>query len=385
MNAIDIDSTAPQEIRGSFDEGSSTVYTAIVTLDRYRPWLNEIRFNQQTPRLFNSAIKPLFKLEDGSFFHLHVPSSRIQGHEVVIKYMVYKIEIPNRNDESYIRTGAVGDLLYFPREFRLLGETVFLKSIPENNRIGTRGEYFFEIKNLNSNDPRIEDKLLFCLSALTCTSIWIAEKKNPYKRIFFDRTSASSTMPYIGSGNMPFPIKMADLETLCHETTWDNLRTFHLLYARFVTANDLKYQLFLGCALLDYIIELFVDHFNLKRKYGKSKQLFSVIQQLQIQQDYLDYIHAIFPTLPRSVNLNHKFEFYELRDRHIHRGGLLLNHEDTIQFHRCIVSLNEIIRIILPHIHLIQNWDLEMKNSYESLSSTEIVSTRQALIKWSLS
>jgi len=77
-----------------------------------------------------------------------------------------------------------------------------------------------------------------------------------------------------------------------------------------------------------------------------------------------------------------KFDFYELRDSHVHRGQILEVDSDFPRYRNAIVALDEVIRIILPHLGVIKNWSLQNKDSIRSINAEGFVKERQKVMNW---
>lgn len=372
-----------QSIKGYFDENDSETFEGQLLLDRHRLWNSSLTFREIIPNAFSKREESLFVTEDDIKLVLGIPSSHISGHDAQVKFDIKKVIMPKNSNQDYIRTGPVKKLTYFPRDLQVLGINFELKRVEKSKRLGNSPEFYFEgTIDETINQSKIE-KLLFCLSTLTGSFLWLSEKNIEGNLILENRKSKSRSLPYMGSGMMHFPIEIKELERLCNAIKWKNLYHFHLHYSNFCTTSNYVFQLYRGCALLDYLITLFKRNLQVNGKKGKTSDLYAIIKRLKIDKKNLEYLHNIFPNLPRKVDeVEEKFEFFELRDDHIHRGGIFLKQEEVWKFQRCIVSLNEVIRILIPHLDNIKDWKFHSKSYYKSISSKEIVDLRQELISW---
>ena len=163
-------------------------------------------------------------------------------------------------------------------------------------------------------------------------------------------------------------LKIKTIEELIENVKWEYIYNFHLAYKNFCRAKNYEYQLYKGCSVLDYLISLFERNLDIKelrsrlKNSDKSSRLYALLWYLELDNSTKVYLEEVFPGVSFwELKFDKKFEFYELRDSHLHRGQLFLTQNEVWKFQRCLVSVNEIIRILIPHLDKIREWDFTGK------------------------
>jgi len=384
-----LDSNEIQEVNGYFQVDGQTVgdeiYQAKIDFNRFNVRDSYILFNDHVPQYWRDE-SFFFVIDNKYKLYLNHPSQYWSGTYSETKFTIKKLVIDTKTDK-YVRTGAIKKLVYFPRELRILGFKLNANEYTYFEGEKRKGKTYFDCTYQNSISDEEFDKILMVLSVLSCSSFFISEKSDGEKVEIHNFKSTECKVPYSGSGNMYFPVQVHTLEKLIDEVRWKDLNQFNLAYKSFCRTENLVFQLYNGCAILDWLIELFSRNLNdiKKARIGKSAILYRILNFLELNDAVKKYLESIFPEIPfNGFTFEKKFEFYELRDKYIHRGGLLLTDDDIRKFQRCIVSLNEILRILIPFLHLIKEWQFTDKPFYQTLGSEEIVNERQRLIKWEL-
>lgn len=390
-----LDRNEIQEVTGlfqcdgqSFGNGS---YQAKLYFNRFHVRESYILFNEHIPQLWRD--ESFCVVIDSKYkFYLNHPSQYWSGTYSETKFTIRKLVIDTKT-EKYVRTGAIKQLDYFPRELSILEYK--LKSKEYRYKVGEKRKRktYFEWTFEHSISEEEIDKVLMVLSFLSCSSFFISEISDGEKVEIHNFKSSESRVPYSGSGNLSYPIQIDALEKLISEVRWKDLDKFHLAYKSFCRSENLVFQLYNGCAILDWLIDLFDRNLKLNslkkkiksKRQDKSARLYCILYFLELDEKVKVYLESIFPgTTFNEFAWEKKFEFYEMRDKYIHRGGLLLTEDEMRKFQRCIVSLNEILRIMIPFLYLITEWQFTDKPHYKTLSARDIVNERQRLIKWEL-
>lgn len=329
-------------------------------------------------------------IDDKTRLHLKFPTPYWANNYLEVSFSIAKVSL-QENDEKYVRTGSIKRLIYFPEVIEVFGYTI--RKCEHQYYEGEKRirENYFEWSYQNSITKREIDKVLMALSFLTCCSLFISERSNGSTITIFDKKSDKFTLPYMGSGMMFFPLSIRTIEKLIENIKWEYIYNFQLAYKNFCRAKNYEYQLYKGCSVLDYLISLFERNLDLKelrsllKSSDKSSRLYALLWYLDLDHPIKLYLEEIFPGVSFSeFKFDKKFEFYELRDSHLHRGQLFLTQNEVWKFQRCLVSVNEIIRILIPHLDKIKEWDFTGKPFYKTASSKEIVNARRDLIKWKL-
>jgi hypothetical protein len=385
-----LDGKEIQEVTGYFQCNGKTVgsefYQAKINFNKFNVRESYLLFNSNTPQLWKDE-SFCFVIDNKYKFFLNDPSRYWSGTYSETKFTIDKLVIEEKG-EKYVRTGAIKKLVYFPRELSIFGYKLKSKVYRYKEGEKRKRKTYFEWTFQNNISEEEIDKILMVLSVLSCSSFFISEISDGEKVEIHNFESTACRIPYFGSGNMYYPIQIRALEKLISEIRWKDLDQFHLAYKSFCRTENLVFQLYNGCAILDWVIELFernLKGFKIKKREGKSAILYRIISFFKLDDIVKEYIETIFPEISfNEFYFEKKFEFYELRDEYIHRGGLLLTIEDIRKFQRCIVSLNELLRILIPFLYLINEWQVKDRPYYQTLSSEEIVNERQRLIKWQL-
>ena len=391
---MDLDSIEGQIINGYFnlDENPQKIekrFEGEIFLNRFNLRESYVKFHCHVPKP-SGGDTICFVTVDGSTLHLRFSTSYWSGNYFEEKFSIEEVVHPI-SDKKYIRTGSIKRLIYFPEEIEVLGFIVRKcerKYYEGEKRIR---ENYFEWNYQNSITKREIDKVLMSLSFLTNSSLFISEHSDGETTTVFNMKSSKFTIPYMGSGMMFFPITIETVEGLINKIKWRYIYNFHLAYKHFCCAKNYEYQLYKGCSILDYMISLFDRNLEFRdykkrlKHSDKSSVLYSLLWYLNLDISTKSYLEKIFPETSWSeFKLNKRFEFFELRDSHIHRGQLFLTQEEVSKFQRCLVAVNELIRILIPHLDKIDEWGFTNKPFYNTASSSEIVSARQDLIKWKL-
>jgi hypothetical protein len=378
-----------QEVTGFFQCNGKAVgsefYQAKIYFNRFNVRESYLLFNSNIPQLWKDE-SFCFVIDNKYKFFLNDPFQYSSGTYSETKFPIDKLVIKEKGGK-FVRTGAIKQMTYFPRELNILGYKLKSKEYRYKEGEKRKRKTYFEWTYQNNISEEEIDKVLMVLSFLSCTSFFISEISDGEKVIVQNFKSTECRIPYLGSGNMYYPIQINALENLIGELKWKDLDQFHLAYKSFCRTENLVFQLYNGCAILDWVIELFERNLKgfKKKREGKSATLYRIISFLELDDIVKEYIETVFPEISfNEFNFEKKFEFYEMRDEYIHRGGLLLTIEDIRKFQRCIVSLNELLRILMPFLYLIKEWQLKDRPYYKTLSSEEIVNERQRLIKWQL-
>lgn len=390
-NSLNLDTSETQRINGRFCSHPDQEYTCRIRFDRYRLWEGMAIFDVAL-NLWENGSPEKFITSDGTEIQLRFPSVRIGGDGNETRVLIHKITRTEAG-KKYIRTGAVKGLLYFPRQFSLLGSEVEREEVKLIYK-GRKKSYFaFRCSYERDITQGQVDKLLLGLSILSNSSLRLSELSNGSEVQLYDNESSKCNIFYYGSGNMYSPITKATVEQLIDEVPWKRLWRFHLALANFIRTKDQVHQLYRGCALLEYLITLFerskllaTDYYSQpkkKKKLGKSLKLYALMYNIGLPEQQKHYIEEMFPGITfKDFQISKRFEFFELRDAHIHRGELFMTQEQLWQFSRCNVAVNEIIRMLIPHLYKIKEWDYTDKPFYRAIDSWEIVKTRQKLMPW---
>ncbi|WP_428235751.1 hypothetical protein [Gracilimonas sp.] len=389
---MDIDSKKIQKLEGYFEidgkpQENKKLFEVEASIDRFNLRDSYIKFFSPVPKpKGGDTIR--FVINSKNSLDLKFPSSYWGGDYSEVSFSIDKVTL-QESKEKYVRTGSFKRLIYFPEEIEVFGYTV--RKCEHQYHEGEKRikENYFEWNYQNSITKREIDKVLMALSFLTCCSLFISEHSNGSTITIFDKRSDKFTLPYMGSGMMFFPLSINTIEKLIKNVKWEYIYNFHLAYKNFCRAKNYEYQLYKGCSILDYLISLFERNLDIKelrsrlKNSDKSSKLYALLFYLELDNSTKLYLEKIFPGVSFSeFHLDKKFEFYELRDGHLHRGQLFLTQNEVWKFQRCLVSVNEIIRILIPHLDKIKEWDFTGKPFYKTASSKEIVNARQDLIKW---
>jgi len=391
---MDIDSKEIQKIKGYFkrdqkSQKSEKVFEGEAFIDRFNLRESYVKFFSPVPKPKEGNIIR-FIVDNEKSLDLKFPSSYWSGNYSEVSFSIAKIYL-QEGKEKYVRTGSFKRLIYFPEKIEVFGYTVCKCEHQYYDGEKRIRKNYFEWRYQNSITKKEIDKVLMALSFLTCFSLFISEHSNGNTITIFDKKSDKFTLPYMGSGMMIFPISIKTIEELIENVNWENIYNFQLAYKNFCRAKNYEYQLYKGCSVLDYLISLFERNLDLKelrsrfKKNDKSSRLFALLWYLELDNSTKIYLEEVFPGVSFSeFNFDKKFEFYELRDSHLHRGQLFLTQNEVWKFQRCLVAVNEILRILIPHLDQIKEWDFTGKPFYKTASSEEIVNARQDLIKWKL-
>ncbi|NCQ05907.1 MAG: hypothetical protein GW834_15800, partial [Cyanobacteria bacterium] len=250
-------------------------------------------------------------------------------------------------------------------------------------------DYFYASYE-NKHEQAVLEGAISILSILTSTFLLLGELSDGEIITSYNISGKSNNVPFFGSGVFQHPIEKSSLEKLYHEIGHYQFERLQWRYSNFVTSNDFVIQLFKGCNLLDYIAEISENILWKKinnRKSSKSNIIYTILIQLNLSIERTEILCLLFPELnwrkeeTNSIN-DLKFDFYELRDSHVHRGQILEVDSDFPRYRNAIVALDEVIRIILPHLGVIKNWSLQNKDSIRSINAEGFVKERQKVMNW---
>ncbi len=391
---MDIDTKKIQKIEGYFEidgkpQKNEETFEGEAFIDRFNLRESYVKFYCPVPQpKGGDTIR--FVINSGNSLDLKFPTSYWGDNYSEISFSIDKVCL-HESKKKYVRTGSFKRLIYFPEEIEVFGYTV--RKCEHQFYEGEKRikKNYFEWSYQNSITKREIDKILMALSFLTCCSLFISEHSNGNALTIFNKKSDKFTLPYMGSGMMIFPISIKTIEELIEKVNWENIYNFQLAYKNFCRAKNYEYQLYKGCSVLDYLISLFERNLDLRelrsrlKNSDKSSKLYALLWYLELDNSTKMYLEEVFPDVSFSeFEFSKKFEFYELRDSHLHRGQLFLTQNEVWKFQRCLVSVNEIIRILIPHLDRIKEWDFTGKPFYKTASSEEIVDARQDLIRWKL-
>lgn len=386
---LNINSREPQIIEGEFIDQpswSELENTCEIQMDRFH--LNEsvVKFEGYIP---NSKELIRFRIPDGKILQLRF-SGMYKSHTF---FSIESLDFTT-DRSNYIRTGSIKEtvhMTYFPTQIELHGIT-FDKM--ENrfvvNDKPIREVYFEASTPIELN--RIEiDKLLLSLSVLTCNHFTLMEICNQGIARIKSRFSKPSEVPYIGSGILFYPISRVQVEVLLDDIKWEHLEKLFLSYSNYITDASWVGQLYKGCGILDRLIDLFLREERFKerskelKRQDKSAKLYSILYELDLSSKVKEIIEYMFPELSMSeLRIDKKFEFYELRDAHLHRDKLFLMSSDLEKYRRSLVVINDLIRILIPKTKLIKEWSFTDKPTLTTRTTKELVSFRQKLIGYKI-
>jgi len=362
---MDIQSKEIQKIEGYFGEEENSVdhkfFEGEAFINRFNLRESYVIFNTPVPKP-ERGNTICFVTRDEYRIYLRFPSSYMTGNYFEVKFRINKIVIPKSN-EKYVRTGSFKRLVYLPEEIELFGFSVEKceRQYYEDRR--KKRENYFEWSYEGSITEREIEKVLMALSFLTCCSLFKSEHSNGNTLTLVDLKSDRHTLDYVGSGMMFFPISIKTIEELIGNIKWKHIYRFQLAYKSFCSTKNYKFKLYNGCSILDYLITLFTRNLSIKQlvnqleKHGKSAKLYAILWHLKLDNSIKQYLQEIFPEVSFSeFGFDKKFEFYELRDSHIHRGHLFLSQSEVWKYQRCLVSVNELIRILIPHLEKLDEW-----------------------------
>lgn len=389
--AFNLDSTETQHLTGRFENYPEEEYSCRISFNRFRLWEAEVVFDEAV-NVWDERIPVSFIIKDETELLLIYSGARIGGIGDETRARIHKI-VKKESGSKYFCTGAVKGLLYFPRQFDLMGLNVSKEEVKIFEKGRPKTFYYFQCSYQSNISEHQINKAILGLSILSNSSLRLTEHSDGETLVLYENVSAGSEIYYSGTGLMHFPIGKAAIEKMVVDVPWKQLWRFHLMLSNFVRTTDMVHQLYRGCALLDYLIELFdrskycgVEYKNQPKKIqklGKSLKLYGLLFNLGLNEPEKRYIEEIFPGLTlEKFQIAKKFEFYELRDAHIHRGELFMTQEQLWQFARCNVSVNEIIRMLIPHLSKITQWQYTNKDFYRAIDSEDIVNKRQELIPW---
>lgn len=303
--------------------------------------------------------------------------------EVIYKITSGIMRGEKRKQNKYL-SGAVEGLLYFSGEkVELNNMTIECKEVENRNSNYNKTKYYYEITtddDLKYNDANL---LFAMLSAISGAKFFCNIIHHKGGRIELHRRySKKCRLVVYGSGKLLYPLKLDDLLTLKEKIDNDDF-LFNILinYTDFTTDERSKHQLVLGCNILDYIIELY-EHSIGKYEPGKTKKLYSILRSFySTDTDVFKYLKSLIIQFPEAYSeLNKKFEFYELRDQIVHRGKVLTDKNELRVFLDNIFVLNEIIRILLPHLYKFSPVYMKQKDIYKMNKMENSIEMRRRVI-----
>lgn len=389
---LNIDSKDPQLVEGEFIDQPSwgeIETTSEILIDKFHLYDSEVKFEGYVPNIgLNQRLK--YKTKNGLTLHLVHSGRYLGGRSNATFFRVKEIEV-KKEPGVYFRSGLVKNMIYFPDKFHLFGNEVLKREHKYDVNGRPQTEMFFEVELSEKISTKDINKYLLSISLLSCNHLTLMEYCDNSKLTLYDYKSSSSSVPYFGSGLLFFPIKINTVVNLIQNSDWDKTEKLLLSYANYCTTNNWIHQLFRGCSILEYLVDLFwrnLDMSQLKKKlsgpyqsHRRSTKLFGVLIKLNIENAIVEFLESIFQGLNFSeYDIPSKFEFFELRDRHIHRGELFLLESDPEIYRRALASLNDVLRIIIPYSYKIKDWQMHEHPHMKTVNTSDIVDIRQSIM-----
>lgn len=375
---LNIDTPETQGLMGCFVNYPEKKYVCMITFNRYRLWEGKVVFDGYTPELEGNDCTE-FRLKSGDLLFLKIRFHNMDYNETI--YRIDKIETScDKVSENIMKSGLIRLLPEFSgREFQLMGINVKVKR--HSSKFS-----FFECSSETALSNVAKLKLVAGLSIYSNTSVRISEECLNGSLTISDKKSSSCELIYYGNGRF-FPLSIKSIEECLSLMPLEALKTFYFTYTEFIRTPNKVHQLYRGCAILDYFIELFQVNAGLyikNIKGGKSKVLLEIFSRLELAPEQYKYLEKLFIGLDFSagINKNIKLEFYELRDKLIHRGYIFEDAHQLPLFAKCLMSLNEVIRMLVPHLYLIRSWGFNDCEIYPTLSAEKIINARKEFIPW---
>ena len=113
--------------------------------------------------------------------------------------------------------------------------------------------------------------------------------------------------------------------------------------------------------MLDYLLELYKNSKTDVKRVSKSVLLFQLLERIVSEKNNLkQYLEHLFHNYPNSKTdlKKTKFDFLEYRDKFLHRGELIISKEQILILQKAVFSLDEIIRIILQNLTILDYSEL---------------------------
>jgi hypothetical protein len=359
---INIYSNEDQTVVGeAYDDNNNLLENnvkAIIRVDIYNTF-DAVAILSLNNRALVKYPKIIFKNKNKDSLILESPRGKISGateYELTYKITRGTLKGENVKHNKYM-SGSVEDLLYYRGEkIELDNMTIECKQVENGNDNYNNTQYYFEIITDDDLDYDSANLLFAMLSAITGAKFFCNMIHRKVGSIeLYQRYSKYCRLIIYGSGKLQFPLKLRELLLLNEKlNNKEFLFNFLINYTDFTTSERKEHQLILGCNIIDYVIELY-EHSKRKLKSGKTKKLYSILHSFfPIYTKEYAYIKSMFINFPEAPSaLNNKFEFFELRDQIIHRGKVLIDKNELRVILDNIFVVNEIIRMMIPHLHKI--------------------------------
>lgn len=258
-------------------------------------------------------------------------------------------------------SGCVNNLLYFHEKIKYNGFLIKKEQVTPSSGI-IRQKYYYTIYSKVIKSVDEADLIFLILSAMSGSKFFTRYFRDTSGKIIIrNYRSSNSSLHTPGSGRLLFPLEFADLYELKNKINPVFLESILLQYTSFCISNNIRERLIMGCGVLDYLLELYLNSQTSILKGGKSKVLFHLLEKV-VSDDYdlKQYLKYLFINCPNNIKelKGVKFDFFEYRDRFLHRGELLLSREQISNLKKSVFSLNEIIRIILQNLIILDYSEL---------------------------
>lgn len=321
----------------------------------------------------------IFKDDKGISLNLKFSSSNISE----TKYHLDKLVIPNSSEGNYPQYHSGIKSNFMPREITSsLGYEIKEKRIPRDLSEEKNDKFLILKANEELSDTYLLRYFLL-LSTLSCDKFFVREIHKKEKITFINRTPRRKQLLIYGSGDEYFPLSLVELENVFQNSDIELLENFLLLYTSFTTTEGEREQLINGLSLLDYLFDICKKDSEFGKVSGsQSLKLIKVLDILLDDDKQREYVEKLFKTFPGfKAEKVQGFEFWELRNRFIHRGNLIETSEEFIQLHHNIFVVNEILRLILLNFNKINYQELSHKGFYEVRNMKESIKLRSQILK----
>lgn len=393
---LNIDIKEPQIVEGEFIDQSNwgeIETTCEIRMDRFHLNKSEVKFDSYVPSLgLNEVLK--YETRNGIELYLVNSGSYLGGRANATYFKIKEVVLKERSNK-YFASGTVKNMVYFPNELEILG----CKAVKKVRKYEINGRpkkemYFVFQYNDELSQGQIE-KYLYSLSVLSCNKLMIMEHSNEEHLQIKALQSSSCNVPYLGSGILFYPIKVQEIEDLVEQVNWKHLHKLFLAYTSYCTTEYWIHQLYRGCSVLEYLVDLYWRNLDMNsfkeslkeplKKNRRSAKLFGVFLKLDLNPLVYDFLSEVFPEIDfKDGKIPSKFEFFELRDRHIHRGELFLIDSDLNSYRRALTSLNDVIRLLITKVYLITDWQIHGHVHMKTSETEYFVDIRQQLIGFKL-
>lgn len=317
-----------------------------LSLNRYNINKAKLIFDEIVPHNYDNNEDLVFETKK---LKLNLAFNSLRNSRITFRISAIETNLENQSEKYIYTSGPIKDILYFENEIKLPDFIINKKWLP-NKHFEKSSWYSYSITSDSKLSRELIDKLFLLLSTYTSSKFFLREIHQPDGTLILEnRNSSNRSIPLRGSGRMIFPLDFEKLFEALNMVEPILFKKIHLKYSTFCTYDGmLSEQLIKGCNLLDYLIEI-----SDLGKGHKSKLTFKLLKKLYDSDNSIfKYLDELLDNYPQNIHEISKkeFDFWELRNKYVHRGEILYSRKQMLELQKAIFSLNEILRMIIARL-----------------------------------